>query len=170
MVSYALESVNQMPVADFISAFGDLAEHSPWVAEQAAFARPFSSREAMHQAFRGAVMQATLDQQLALIRAHPDLAGKAAIHGELTDDSRREQAGAGLDTLTEGEFERFTALNARYKEKFDFPFIFAVKGADKHQILESFETRLLNDASQEINAALDNISRIFSFRIEDRVT
>lgn len=170
MVSYALESVNQMPFADFISAFGDVAEHSPWVAEQAACARPFSSREAMHQVFRSAVMQATLDQQLALIRAHPDLAGKAAIHGGLTDVSRREQAGAGLDTLTEGEFERFTALNARYKEKFDFPFIFAVKGADKHQILESFETRLLNDAAQETSTALDNISRIFSFRIEGRVT
>lgn len=170
MTSYALENVNQMPVADFVTVFGDVAEHSPWVAEKAAVLRPFLSKEAMHDAFSASVLQAPRDQQLALIRAHPDLAGKAAMHGDLTRDSASEQSGAGLDRLTKAEYDRFTELNERYREKFDFPFIFAIKGANKHQILEGFEARILNDQIQELSAALDNISRIFSFRIEERVT
>ncbi len=161
----SLETVNRMSAADFIAAFGDVAEHSAWVAEGAATLRPFSHRDAMIAAFASAVAAAEKPAQLALIRAHPDLATKA----KLTQDSTREQAGAGLDTLTELEFAHFTALNTRYKDRFGFPFIFAVKGATKHHILKSFEERIDQAEQEEFAMALKQVSRIFRFRIEDRV-
>lgn len=164
-----LATVNALSPADFVARFGDVAEHSPWVAEGAAALRPFASREAMIEAFTAAVDAAPAESRLALIRAHPDLAGKAARSGVIAEDSKREQAGAGLDTLTDDEFARFTALNTRYREKFGFPFILAVKGAGKATILEAFETRLPNDPATEFAAALAQISRIFRFRLEDRV-
>jgi len=105
-------------------------------------------------------------EKLALIRAHPDLAAKA----RLTADSTREQKRAGLDTLSSNEFDRFMQLNELYKKKFGFPFIFAVKGATKHQILASFELRLNNSPEKEFETALAQISRIFRFRIEDRLS
>lgn len=160
-----LAAVNGMTRADFVAAFGDVAEHSPWVAEQAALSRPYPSREAMVAAFETALHAADHAAQLALIRAHPDLATRA----KLTDDSTREQKGAGLDTLSDAEFTRFTALNTRYKERFGFPFIFAVKGATKHMILESFASRLGNDPHHEFATALQQVCRIFRFRLEDRV-
>ncbi|MFT3673882.1 2-oxo-4-hydroxy-4-carboxy-5-ureidoimidazoline decarboxylase [Aestuariivirga sp.] len=161
-----LATVNAMTPADFVAAFGDVAEHSPWVAEQAALSRPYPSREAMVAAFETALRGADQPAQLALIRAHPDLATRA----KLTDDSTREQKGAGLDTLSDAEFSRFTALNTRYKERFGFPFIFAVKGATKHQILASFEARVENSKDDEFAMALTQVLRIFRFRIEDRVS
>jgi len=160
-----LDAVNAMPLEVFLEAFGDVAEHSPWVARHAAAARPFASRQMMIEAFESATTAAARDAQLALIRAHPDLATKA----RLTDDSTREQAGAGLNTLSTEEFARFTGLNERYKAKFGFPFIFAVKGATKHQILESFTERVNNSAEDEFAIAIAQICRIFRFRIEDRV-
>lgn len=160
-----LAEVNLLSAADFERHFGDVAEHSPWVARHAASTRPFASRSAMTQAFRAAVLAATEAAQLQLIRAHPDLAGKA----KLTSDSRNEQKGAGLDTLNADEMARFTHLNDLYKSRFDFPFIFAVKGATKHQILEAFAERVNNSKSDEFEMALAQVSRIFQFRIEDRV-
>ncbi len=160
-----LAAVNALPVSGFVEAFGDVAEHSPWVADAAAAARPFASREAMVASFEKALNAAVRDAQLSLIRAHPDLATRA----RLTADSTREQKGAGLDTLTAEEFARFTTLNDSYKARFGFPFIFAVKGASKHQILESFEQRMHNDAAAEFAMALAQVMRIFRFRIEDRV-
>ncbi len=160
-----LNQVNAMPSAEFEKDFGDVAEHSPWVARNAAGLRPFGSREAMIAAFRDAVLAASETAQLALIRAHPDLATKA----RLTDDSTREQAQAGLGTLTGEEFSRFTHLNEFYKSKFDFPFIFAVKGATKEQILASFSERVNNSKEDEFAMALEQVCRIFRFRIEDRV-
>lgn len=161
----AIAAVNEMPVAAFVSAFGDVAEHSPWVARQAAKARPFASRDEMIAGFANATATATRDAQLALIRAHPDLATRA----RLTSDSTKEQAGAGLDTLTPDEFAHFTSLNDRYKAKFGFPFIFAVKGATKHQIVASFEKRADNAPENEFSIAIAQINSIFRFRIEDRV-
>ena len=119
----------------------------------------------MIAAFAQALMSANRDAQLALVRAHPDLATKA----RLTDDSTREQAGAGLDTLGADEFQRFTDLNTRYKERFGFPFIFAVKGATKHMILSSFEERVDRPEADEFRTALEQVARIFRFRLEDRV-
>lgn len=164
-----IAAVNALSAAEFAASFGDIAEHSPWVAEGAASRRPFASREAMIAAFEAAMRAADAAHQLALIRAHPDLAGRAAIAGELTADSSAEQKGAGLDTLTAAEFERFTALNTRYKAKYHFPFIFAVKGATKDMILAAFEARLKNSEKAEFETALTQIARIFRFRIEARV-
>ena len=120
-------------------------------------------------AFAAAVRAAPRERRLALLRAHPDLAGRAAVTGEVAEESRREQAGAGLDRLTAEEFARFHDLNARYRERFGFPFIFAVKGATKEAILAAFEARIDNDAGTERATALANVERILRFRIEARV-
>jgi 2-oxo-4-hydroxy-4-carboxy-5-ureidoimidazoline decarboxylase len=160
-----LQQVNELSAAAFEAAFGDVAEHSPWVARNAAGVRPFKSREAMVNAFHDVVLSASETAQLALIRAHPDLATKA----RLTDDSTREQAQAGLGTLSKEEFSRFTHLNEFYKSKFDFPFIFAVRGATKQQILASFAKRVNHSKEDEFAMALEQVCRIFRFRIEDRV-
>jgi len=162
-------AVNGLSPAAFLAAFGDVAEHSRWVAEGAAALRPYASREAMIAAFAEVVAKAPEAQQLALIRCHPDLAGRAAMAGEMAADSEREQAGAGLDTLTPAEFRRFAELNARYRDTFGFPFIFAVKGATKSQILEAFEARIGNARAREFATALAEINRIFRFRIADRI-
>jgi 2-oxo-4-hydroxy-4-carboxy-5-ureidoimidazoline decarboxylase len=163
-----LAAVNDLPAGDFVALFGDVAEHSPWVAEAAAERRPFESREAMIGAFEAVLHGADTTRQIALIRAHPDLAGRAAI-ADLAIDSRREQTGAGLDRLTAEEFARFTKLNDGYKARFGFPFIFAVKGATKDMILDAFESRVGRDPGEEFQTALAQIARIFRFRIEDRV-
>lgn len=166
----SLDAVNRLSDAAFTAAFGDVAEHSPWVAEAAARARPFESRAAVVAAFEAAMRAASREDQLALIRAHPDLAGRAALAGAVAEDSRREQAGAGLDSLTADEFARFTRLNDTYRARFGFPFILAVKGATKSMILDAFETRVGNDPEAEFATALVQIARIFRFRIEERVT
>jgi 2-oxo-4-hydroxy-4-carboxy-5-ureidoimidazoline decarboxylase len=163
------EDVNGMSQDAFVAAFGDVAEHSPWVAEAAAEDRPFAGLEALIEAFQRVIGEAPRDQRLALIRTHPDLAGKAALAGELAEDSRHEQSGAGLDRLTSEEFARFTRLNDGYKARFGFPFIFAVRGATKHQILDAFEVRLENDPDEEFQTALEQVLRIVRFRLEDRV-
>lgn len=160
-----IQDVNEMKASAFLDAFGDVAEHSAWVAREAAGFRPFANRDAMIKSFERAVKAANRDAQLALVRAHPDLATKAG----LTEDSSKEQLGAGLTTLTAEEFARFTALNDRYKQRFGFPFIFAVKGATKHMILGSFSDRLNSELETEFEMAIAQVCRIFRFRIEDRV-
>jgi len=170
MTPIDIATVDALAPADFVARFGDVAEHSPWVAEVAAQARPFATREAMIAAFAAAVAAATPEARLALIRAHPDLAGRAARAGAMAEDSKKEQAGVGLDSLTEAEFARFTRLNDAYREKFGFPFIFAVKGATKSMILDAFEARLPNAPEIEFETALAQIARIFRFRLEDRVS
>jgi len=161
-----LAQVNTMPAKIFVATFGDVAEHSPWVARRAAAARPFATRDDMVQAFTGAVAAVSHKMQLAFIRAHPNLAAKA----KLSDDSSREQSNAGLDTLTVEELARFTQLNTLYNSKFGFPFILAVKGATKLQILESFEERVNNPSEVEFATAIAQVNRILRFRIEDRVS
>lgn len=168
-MALTVAEVDALAPADYLARFGDVAEHSPWVAEAAARARPHGTREAMIAAFAAAVAAAPRDARLALIRAHPDLAGRAARAGTMADDSKKEQAGVGLDTLTDDEFARFESLNGAYRAKFGFPFVFAVKGATKHQILDAFEARLPGAPEVEFETALGQIARIFRFRIEDRV-
>ena len=164
-----LDDVNTLSHTDFVAAFGDIAEHSPWVAERAAAERPFADRREMVAAFAAAVHGAGEGAKLKLLDAHPDLAGKAALAGALTADSASEQAGAGLDALTPEEFQRFTALNQAYKQKFGFPFIYAVKGATKHDILAAFEERIEHSGEREFDTAIAQVCRILRFRIEDRV-
>ncbi|KZM49721.1 OHCU decarboxylase [Labrenzia sp. OB1] len=166
----AIDRINNMDLKDFVAAFGDVAEHSPWVAEDAFRKAPFADREAVIAAFETAMNAAPADRKIALVRAHPDLAGKAALAGEVAEDSRREQAGAGLNTLSREEFERFTQLNTRYKTRFGFPFIFAVKGANKHMILAAFEDRVSNSSEDELQTALTQVARISRFRLEDRIS
>ena len=165
----SLDAINAMGEQAFVATFGDVAEHSPWVAEDAAASRPFATRGAMIAAFQDAVTKADRARQQALLLAHPDLAGRAAIAGGLTEDSRREQAGAGLDRLTREEFGRFTAMNAAYRQTYGIPFIFAVRGATKDQILAGFKSRLSNTVEVEFATALEQVCRIIRFRIEDRV-
>jgi 2-oxo-4-hydroxy-4-carboxy-5-ureidoimidazoline decarboxylase len=168
-VPIPLARINDMSVADFVAHFGDVAEHSPWVAENAAAARPFLSRDGMVAAFVSAVERAGEVRQRALLVAHPDLAGRAAVAGDLTADSRREQAGAGLDRLTPDEFARFTAMNEGYRRRNGIPFIFAVRGATKHDVLAGFEARQDNPPDVEFRTALEQVARIIRFRVEDRV-
>lgn len=164
-----LDAVNDMDEDEFVDTFGDVAEHAPWVAAEAAEARPFTTRAAMIAAFQAAVEKADRARQRALLLAHPDLAGRAAIAGDITADSRKEQAGAGLDRLTPDEFARFTAMNDAYRDRYGIPFIFAVRGATKGQILEGFEARLGNPPETEFATALTQVCRIVQFRLEDRV-
>ncbi|HYG30206.1 MAG TPA: 2-oxo-4-hydroxy-4-carboxy-5-ureidoimidazoline decarboxylase [Allosphingosinicella sp.] len=140
-----------------------LFEHSPWV-EERADAR--SSSGDRHADLMAVVRDASPEEQLALIRAHPELAGKAAV--DLTEASASEQAGAGLDRLTQPEFDRFHALNAAYREKFGFPFIICVRLTDKAGILAAMERRLANDRDTEIATALEQIGEIVRLRLEDR--
>jgi len=165
----SLAEVNELDASAFADTFGDVAEHSPWVAEAAASSRPFSSREALIEAFAAAILSADAQSQRALILAHPDLAGKAAVAGDVTADSAREQAGAGLGALTPDEFATFSRANADYRERFGFPFILAVRNASKHDILAAFERRLPNTQDAEFAEALAQICRIVRFRLEDRV-
>lgn len=165
----SLHDINEMDEDEFVDAFGDVAEHSPWVAAEAADRRPFHSRAAMIGAFTNAVQRADRARQHALLLAHPDLAGRAAIAGDLAHESRKEQAGAGLDKLTPDEFRRFTEMNAAYRDRHGIPFIFAVRGATKHDILRGYESRLGNDPAVEFKTALGQVERIISFRLEDRV-
>ena len=169
MTGLPIDAVNALDAAAFAARFGDVAEGSPWVAESAWGSRPFADREALVSAFVTAVRAASREARVALLRAHPDLAGRAALASDIGEDSRREQAGAGLDRLTAGEFARFHDLNGRYRERFGFPFIFAVKGATREAILAAFEARSDNDADTERAEALANVERILRFRIEDRV-
>ena len=140
-----------------------LFEHSPWV-EARADARPSSGDR--HADLMAVVHEATPEEQLALIRAHPELAGKAAVDGGLTEASAAEQASAGLDRLTPAEFDRFHALNRAYREKFGFPFIICVRLSDKAGILAAMERRLGNDRAAEIANAIDEIGRIVRLRLE----
>ena len=160
-----VDEINGLDEPSFIAAFGDVAEHSPWVAERAALSRPFADRASIIDAFQRAVATATRDEQLALIRAHPDLAGRA----RLAPDSAREQQGAGLDSLSAGEMARFTALNDAYRRRFGFPFIFAVKGAGKAEILQAFERRAGGAEVEAFWTALSQVMRILRFRVEERV-
>ena len=140
-----------------------LFEHSPWV-EQRAEARPSSGDR--HADLMAVVHDATPEEQLALIRAHPELAGKAAVDGSLTEASAAEQASAGLDRLTQAEFDRFHELNAAYRQKFGFPFIICARLTNKAGILAAMERRLANDRDTEIATALDEIGKIVRLRLE----
>ncbi|HEX6375248.1 MAG TPA: 2-oxo-4-hydroxy-4-carboxy-5-ureidoimidazoline decarboxylase [Allosphingosinicella sp.] len=142
-----------------------LFEHSPWV-EDRADARPSSGDR--HTDLMAVVHDASPEEQLALIRAHPELAGKAAVDGSLTEASAAEQAGAGLDRLSQAEFDRFHALNAAYRAKFGFPFIICVRSTDKAGILAAMERRLGNDRDAEIATALDEVGEIVRLRLKDR--
>ncbi len=153
---------------EFVARFGGVFEHSPFIAERAYDAGGAGlelTAKAVHAALSGQFRVASEAERLGVLRAHPDLAGKLAIAGELTADSRNEQAGAGLDRLTPEEHARFTELNSAYTEKFGFPFIIAVKGLNRHDILSAFETRVGNGAAEEFVTATAQVEKIAWLRL-----
>ena len=160
-----IDTLRHMDEARFVAAFGAIFEHSPWVAKGAWEAGPFETLEALHDAMMGVCRAAPRERRLALIRAHPDLAGKAAIAGAMTAESTDEQAGAGLDRLTSGEYVRFRDLNESYKAKFGFPFVLAVKGHDKRSILQAYAERVGNSEEAEFDRAIEEIGKIAWFRL-----
>ncbi|NND92034.1 MAG: allantoinase PuuE [Granulosicoccus sp.] len=153
---------------EFVERFGSIYEHSPWVADrtwQRGIDDDHSVVLKLAEAMAQVLDEATPEEKLQLIRAHPDLAGKAALQGELTEDSTDEQSSAGLDQCTDEELARFQQLNDAYREKFSMPFIMAVRGSNRHQILAGFEERLPNDSAVELERALTEINRIALFRL-----
>jgi OHCU decarboxylase len=164
------ESSSQMSRAEFVARFGGVFEHSPWIAEavwDAGLGPVHDSVRSLHDALCSVLRAAGRDRQLALIRLHPDLAGKLAMRGELTEASSAEQASAGLDRCTPAEYDRFRTLNQAYKARFGFPFVIAAKGRSRHAILAAFERRLNNDPEEEFRAALAEIERIALLRLQD---
>ncbi len=164
-----LEEINALDRPAFVERFGAVFEHSPWVADAAWDHRPFRDRDHLHAALCAAVQAAPPERQLDLIRAHPDLVGRAAREGHLGAASASEQAGAGLDQLTPAEVAWFEQHNAAYRERFDFPFIICVRANRKQAIVAGFETRLRHTPEQERAAALAEIEKIAAFRLADLV-
>ena len=164
-----IEYVNKLDREEFVARFGSLYERSPWVAEGAWRELPFGGFAELHEAFVKAMYEAPRERQLALIRAHPDLAGKAAVAGELTAESAHEQASAGLDGLTPEEYEDFHRLNTAYRKRFGFPFIVCVRGHTKETILADAAARLGRPRPEEVETALDEITKIARLRLQDLV-
>ena len=162
-----LQDLDAFDCVSFTHALGAIFEHSPWIAERAWNRRPFADTDHLMAAMLAVVEVASDDEKIALIRAHPDLAGKAARAGALTEHSTAEQAGAGLDRLSDEEFRRFHRLNNAYKSRFGFPFVIAVRGHTRQTILAAFDQRLTNDRASEMAEALRNIGLIARFRLED---
>lgn len=151
---------------DFVARYAGIYEHSPWVAERiASIAMDVTETGRIAELMADCVDNADTEKQLALIRAHPDLAGKAQVAGELTAESTEEQASAGLDQCSKVEYERFQALNDAYKDKFGFPFVMAVRGSSRQQILDAFSARLQHDYDLEFETALIEIHKIARLRL-----
>lgn len=161
MTMYSLIGINHMDQAQFTQCLGDIFEQTPEIATQAWHQRPFTSIEDLHQTMVGIVLEFTTDQQLALVRAHPDLGSKA----KMAPASIEEQAGVGLDRLSPAEFTQFQQLNQAYCTKFGFPFIIAVKNHTKLSILEAFNRRSQNSATVELSTAIAEIGHIARFRL-----
>jgi 2-oxo-4-hydroxy-4-carboxy-5-ureidoimidazoline decarboxylase len=165
---FTLESLNSLPVPGFVDALGDIFEHAPWVAEAAAARRPYPTVAALHAGMLEVVRTSPSERQLAFIRAHPELGSKVK-RADLTTDSQAEQGGLGLDRLSEAEFQRFSKLNAAYRDKFGIPFIVCVRRHTRDSILRQFERRLGNDEAAERKAALDEIGLITRLRLVGKV-
>ena len=161
-----MNGVNQVERAGFVERFGPLFEHSPWVAEEAWTDQPFADADELFEALQAAMYSAPRERQLALIRAHPDLAGKAAIEGSLTDSSRREQVAAGLDRLTPDEYGAFTRTNAAYRARFGFPFVVCAREHTKESILRVAAERLEHTPDEEVRVALEEIAKIGRLRLQ----
>ncbi|WP_420992738.1 2-oxo-4-hydroxy-4-carboxy-5-ureidoimidazoline decarboxylase [Cupriavidus sp. 30B13] len=168
--TYTLAQLNALPADAFIELLGGIYEHSPWVAQAAAAQRPFANIATLADTMRAIVDGAGDAAQITLVRAHPELAGKAAVRGELTAESTREQSGAGLDQCSAAEFEQLQDLNRRYNEKFGFPFILAVRGYDRAGIIGEFARRIGNAPAAELQTCINQIHRIAQFRLDDLVS
>ena len=164
---YSLFVLNGLGRPAFVSVLGPMFEDSPWIVEQTWPKRPFKNPEELHHALCETVRSSDLEAQLSLIRAHPDLVGRASMEGTLTPQSTSEQASAGLDRLSADEVALFQHLNREYKERFGFPFVICARLNKKEAIVEGFRSRLGNNRAQEIQTALGEISKIAWLRLED---
>ena len=161
-----LAELNRLSKPDFTQKLGEIFEHAPWVAEGAYESRPFASILSLHQAMTAVIIAAPHAVKLGLIRNHPELAGKAALAGELTTASTNEQKGAGLDHCSPQEYAELTALNRAYTEKFAMPFVIAVRGLTRVDIIAAVRRRIDNNPAEEESEALSQIYRIGRFRLE----
>jgi OHCU decarboxylase len=161
-----LQALNAADRVEFVERLAGIYEHSPWVAERAWTRRPFADRTALERALRDAVLSAAHDEQLELIRRHPRL----GLRGPMAERSHSEQRGAGLSTLAGDERAQLAALNERYKQRFGFPFVVAVKGLGLREIVDNCRARLENDPATEHDESLRQIFRIAAFRLADAVT
>lgn len=164
-----LQEINALDQEDFVQALRSLFEGPPWIVRQAWHARPFKSLVQLHEALCAVMYQASLEQQVALIQAHPDLVGQAALAGTLTPESTSEQASVGLDRLSPEEIATFTRLNQTYHDQFGFPFVICVRENKKESILAGFTTRLHHSRDREIETALGEIAKICWFRLQDMI-
>src|SRR2546430_1816369 len=165
-----LQQLNQCTRPEFARICGPFFEHSPWIAERAFDKRPFASLDALHKALVETMRNAATDEQVKLIASHPDLVGKLAREGKLTNESTREQTAAGLTQLSPREVQLFERYNAEYRSKFGFPFVICARENKKDAILAAFPVRLQNSREQEIDAALTEIAKIARLRLLDAVT
>jgi len=169
MSTLTLEGINAMTPQAFLVALGGVFEHSPWIAESAFGARPFASVAALHEAMVDAVKRAPRERQLALLNAHPELAGKEAQAGALTSSSSAEQASVGLNALSRDDMQMLSRRNREYRERFGFPFIIAVRMHTKASIFSEFERRLGREVDTELDACLEQVFLITRFRLETLV-
>jgi OHCU decarboxylase len=166
---FSLHDLNILKREDFIQALTPLFEGPPWIVAEAWHARPFQTRAELCTTLCTIMQQAPLEKQIALLRSHPDLVGRAALAGKLSSASTSEQASAGLDKLTPAEITMFTQLNRSYWDRFDFPFIICVRENKKQGILSGFATRMNNTREQEIALALQEVAKICALRLQDLV-
>ncbi|MBV9968461.1 MAG: 2-oxo-4-hydroxy-4-carboxy-5-ureidoimidazoline decarboxylase, partial [Xanthobacteraceae bacterium] len=162
---FQLDDLNCCAADAFVSALGEICEHSPWVAEAAAMRRPFPSVAALHEAMTAAIRSAPAERKLALLHAHPELGSKLGRTPLLTEASRNEQGSLGLDRLSDEEFARFSELNKAYREKFGFPFIICVRRHTRDSILRQFAGRLRNEKDDELARAINEIELISRLRL-----
>lgn len=162
-----IDQLNVLSREEFLARLGHLFEHSPWVAEAAWARRPFRDAPQLQAELAAAMRAAPRERQLALIRAHPDLAGRLAQQRKLTAESTREQASAGLHALSDAELARFQELNDAYRAKFGFPFVICARLNAKAAILAAMETRAGNTTEREFDTALGEIERIAALRLQD---
>ena len=169
--SNRIGEINLLPRDAFVAAFGGVFEHSPWVAEAAWERRPWQSRSDLHATMSAVVREAGAERQIDLIRAHPDLVGRAALAGTLTRSSTAEQIAAGLDPgrLSAQEIRRFADANAAYQERFGFPFVVCARENTRDAILAGFSRRLRNTAEDEVATALAEIEKIAWYRLVDLI-
>lgn len=167
---FSVAQLNALERDAFIAALIGLFEGPPWIVARAEQHRPFADREALYAALCDVMYAASEPEHVALIRAHPDLVGRAALSGTLSPASTAEQSAAGLDRLTPEDIADFTRLNAEYKACFAFPFVICARGNRKESILAGFQARLAHSREEEIQAALGEIAKICRLRLLDTVS
>lgn len=161
-----IENLNKLSNDAFIERLGSIYEHSPWVAEQAYQQHPFDSADSLQKIMFDIVQASGIDDRLTLIRNHPELAGKEADAGTLTADSQKEQSNAGLNHCTAEELKQIRELNKDYLDKFSFPFVIAVSGLNKHQIIAAMQDRLQHDDETEFATSIKEIGKIGRIRLD----